>query len=532
MSVLTSRLDTRGPAYAEAREAMLAGLAEIDAEHAKALAGGGERYIERHRSRGGLLARERIELLLDEGSPFLELSTLAGWGSDFHVGASVVTGVGVVSGVECVIVANDPTVRGGSSNPWTLRKSQRAGEIAERNRMPMISLVESGGADLPTQKEIFIPGGGTFRHLTRLSAAGIPTIALVFGNSTAGGAYIPGMSDHVVMVRDRAKVFLGGPPLVKAATGEESDDESLGGARMHAEVSGLADHLAEDEYDAIRIGRRIVARLGHTKAGPAPAGSVVEPLHPAEELLGIMPPDLKIPVDPREVIARIVDGSEFDEFKPLYGAGLVTGWARLHGYPVGVLANDNGVLFSEEAQKAAQFIQLANRADTPLIFLHNTTGYMVGAEYEQGGIIKHGSMMINAVSNSTVPHFSVLIGASYGAGHYGMCGRAYDPRFLFAWPSARSAVMGPRQLAEVVSIVSRAAAAKKGAPYDDDQDAAMRELVERQIEAESLPMFLSGRVYDDGIIDPRDTRTVLGLCLSFAHNAPVAGTDTFGVFRM
>ncbi|MCY9784870.1 acyl-CoA carboxylase subunit beta [Nocardiopsis sp. EMB25] len=511
---------------------MLTALAEIDAEHAKAVAGGGERYVQRHRSRGGLLARERIELLLDEGSPFLELSPLAAWGSDFHVGASVVTGVGVVSGTECVIVANDPTVRGGSSNPWTLRKSARAAQIAEHNRMPLINLVESGGADLPTQKEIFVPGGRTFRDLTRLSAAGVPTIALVFGNSTAGGAYIPGMCDHVVMVRDRSKVFLGGPPLVKAATGEESDDESLGGARMHAEVSGLADHLAEDERDALRIGRSLVARLNRTKAGPVPGGPAAEPLYPAEELLGVMPPDLKVPVDPREVIARIVDGSVFDEFKPAYGAGLVTGWATLHGYPVGILANDDGVLFSAEAQKAAQFIQLANRADTPLVFLHNTTGYMVGREYEQGGIIKHGSMMINAVSNSTVPHFSVLIGASYGAGHYGMCGRAYDPRFLFAWPSARSAVMGPRQLAEVLSIVARQSAARKGQPYDEDQDTAMREMVERQIEAESLPLFLSGRVYDDGVIDPRDTRTVLGLCLSFAHNAPVRGTDRFGVFRM
>ncbi|MFJ9556539.1 acyl-CoA carboxylase subunit beta [Nocardiopsis sp. NPDC101807] len=532
MSVLGTRLDPASPAFAEARDAMLAKLAEIGAEHAKALAGGGEKYVERHRARGKLLPRERIELLLDEGSPFLELSPLAAWGSDFHVGASVVTGVGVVSGVECVVVANDPTVRGGSSNPWTLRKSARAAEIAEQNRMPMISLVESGGADLPTQKEIFVPGGRTFRDLTRLSAAGIPTVALVFGNSTAGGAYVPGMSDHVVMVRDRAKVFLGGPPLVKAATGEDSDDESLGGARMHAEVSGLADHLAEDEHDALRLGRRIVARLNHRKQGPAPRGAAAEPLHPAEDLLGVMPPDLKVPVDPREVVARIVDGSEFDEFKPAYGSGLVTGWAELHGYPVGVLANDNGVLFSAEAQKAAQFIQLANRADTPLVFLHNTTGYMVGREYERGGIIKHGSMMINAVSNSTVPHFSVLIGASYGAGHYGMCGRAYDPRFLFAWPSARSAVMGPRQLAEVLSTVARQAAAARGRPYDEEQDAAVREMVENQIEAESLPLFLSGRVYDDGVIDPRDTRTVLGLCLSHAHNAPVRGADRFGVFRM
>ncbi|MDE3724091.1 carboxyl transferase domain-containing protein [Nocardiopsis sp. N85] len=531
MTVLPSRIDTASAEFAEARESMLAALGEIDAEHAKALAGGGVEYVERHRSRGGLTARERVELLLDEGSPFLELSPLAGWGSEYTVGASLITGVGVVSGVECVIVANDPTVRGGASNPWTLKKSQRAGEIAAQNRMPMISLVESGGADLPSQKEIFIPGGRTFRDLTRLSADGIPTIALVFGNSTAGGAYVPGMSDHVVMVRDRAKVFLGGPPLVKAATGEESDDESLGGARMHAEVSGLADHLAEDEHDALRIGRRIVARLGHRKAGSPPAAAR-EPLHPGEDLIGVMPPDLKIPVDPREIIARVVDGSEFDEFKPSYGTGLVTGWADLHGYPVGVLANDHGVLFGAEAHKATQFIQLANRADTPLIFLHNTTGYMVGREYEQSGIIKHGSMMINAVSNSTVPHFSVLVGASYGAGHYGMCGRAYDPRFLFAWPSARSAVMGPKQLAEVLSIVARQSAARKGRPYDEEQDALVRQMVEGQIEAESLPLFLSGRVYDDGVIDPRDTRTVLGLCLSFAHNAPVRGTDRFGVFRM
>ncbi len=314
----------------------------------------------------------------------------------------------------------------------------------------MISLVESGGADLPTQKEIFIPGGRMFRDLTRLSAAGIPTIALVFGNSTAGGAYVPGMSDHVVMIRERSKVFLAGPPLVKMATGEESDDESLGGAEMHARTSGLADYLADDEPDAIRIGRRIVARLNWRKQGPAPA-PVVEPAYDPRELLGIVGADLRIPFDPREIIARIVDGSEFDEFKPLYGSSLVTGWADIYGYPVGILANARGVLFSDESQKAAQFIQLANRANTPLLFLHNTTGYMVGKPYEQDGIIKHGAMMINAVSNSTVPHISMLIGASYGAGHYGMCGRAFDPRFLFAWPSAKSAVMGGTQLAGVLS---------------------------------------------------------------------------------
>ncbi|MDG3009125.1 acyl-CoA carboxylase subunit beta [Rhodococcus sp. D2-41] len=532
MTTLRTTLDAGSADYAAAAEAMTTKLTEVEAEYAKAIAGGGPEKLERHRGRGKLTARERIELLVDEDSPFLELCPLAAWGSDFQVGASLVTGIGVVEGVECMIVANDPTVRGGTSNPWTLRKSFRANEIIEQNRLPVISLVESGGADLPTQKEVFIPGGRMFRDLTRASAAGIPTISLVFGNSTAGGAYIPGMSDHVVMIKDRSKVFLGGPPLVKMATGEESDDESLGGAEMHARTSGLADYFAADEQDAIRIGRQIVKRLNWNKQGPAPRAEVIDPLYDPEELLGIVPTDLKIPFDPREVIARVVDGSDFDEFKPLYGSSLVTGWAELHGYPIGILANARGVLFSEEAQKATQFIQLANRSNTPLLFLHNTTGYMVGKEYEQGGIIKHGAMMINAVSNSTVPHISLLIGASYGAGHYGMCGRAYDPRFLFAWPSAKSAVMGPAQLAGVISIVGRAAAEARGRAFDEDADAAMRAMVEAQIEAESLPMFLSGRLFDDGVIDPRDTRTVLGMCLSAIHNSPIKGAESFGVFRM
>src|SRR5690606_33264629 len=391
---------------------------------------------------------------------------------------------------------------------------------------------ESGGADLPTQKEIFIPGGAMFRDLTRLSAAGIPTISLVFGNSTAGGAYIPGMSDHVAMIKERSKVFLAGPPLVKMATGEESDDESLGGAEMHARTSGLADHFALDEQDAIRIGRRIVARLNWRKLGPAPAADAPPPRHDPEELLGLVPTDLKVPFAPREVIARVVDDSDFDEFKPLYGSSLVTGWARVHGYPIGILANARGVLFSEESQKAAQFIQLANQLDTPLLFLQNTTGYMVGEEYERRGIITHGSLLINAVSNSKVPHIAIVMGASYGVGNYGMCGRAYEPRFLFSWPNAKSAVMGPQQLAGVISIVGRQAAAARGEPYDEEADAAMRQMVEAQIEAESLAMFLSGRMLDDGIIDPRDTRTVLGMALSSIHSAPVRGADGYGVFRM
>ncbi|MCF8570152.1 acyl-CoA carboxylase subunit beta [Gordonia sp. HY002] len=532
MTVLKSRVDTASDEFAANVDAMNARLADLDVEFRAVLVGGGEKYVERHRKRGKLTARERIELMIDEDSPFLELCPLAAHGSQFTVGASVVVGLGVVEGVECMIVANDPTVKGGTSNPWTLRKILRANDIALQNRLPLVSMVESGGADLPTQKEVFVPGGRMFRDLTRLSASGIPTIALVFGNSTAGGAYVPGMSDHVVMIDERSKVFLGGPPLVKMATGEVSDDEELGGGAMHARTSGLGDYLAADEQDAVRIGRRIVARLNWRKQGPAPAAEVVAPLYDEAELLGIVPGDLKIPFDPREVIARIVDGSDFDEFKPEYGASLCTGWAVIHGYPVGILANAQGVLFSQEAQKATQFIQLANRSDTPLLFLHNTTGYMVGKEYEQGGIIKHGAMMINAVSNSTVPHISVLVGASYGAGHYGMCGRAYDPRFLFAWPSAKSAVMGAQQLAGVISIVSRAATEARGGVVDEEADAGMRAMIEAQIEAESVPTFLSGMLYDDGVIDPRDTRTILGQTLSAIATAPVEGTSNFGVFRM
>lgn len=520
------------------RAAMLDKISALDAEHAKAVAGGGERSVARHHQRGKLMPRERIELLVDEGSAFLELSPLAGWGSDFTVGASVVTGIGVVEGVECVITANDPSVKGGASNPWTVKKIFRAAQVAEQNGLPTISLVESGGADLPTQKEIFIPGGKLFRDLTRASAAKTPTIALVFGNSTAGGAYVPGMSDYTVMVKEQAKVFLGGPPLVKMATGEESDDESLGGAEMHARTSGLADYLAEDERDAIRLGRRIVARLNWRKARPeAERATYVEPAVDPDDLLDLIPTDLKVPFDPRDVIAHLVDGvgpdngAVFDEFKPLYGTSLVTGWAKIHGRPVGILANAQGVLFSEDAQKAAQFVQLANQSDTPLLFLHNTTGYMVGKDYEQGGIIKHGAMMINAISNSTVPHLTVILGASYGAGNYGMNGRAYEPRFLFTWPSAKSAVMGPAQLAGVLEIVAEQSAASKGEPFDREGFAGIKQVVEAQVEEQSLPYFLSGMLYDDGVIDPRDTRTVLGICLSVIDTRPYAGTDRFGVFR-
>ena len=348
-----------------------------------------------------------------------------------------------MSGVECVITASDPTVRGGSINPYTLRKNLRALEIARVNRLPIVNLVESGGADLPTQGELFVPAGRIFHDLTELSGLGIPTIALVFGNSTAGGAYVPGMCDYAVMVDRHAKVFLGGPPLVKMATGEESNDEELGGAAMHSRVSGLCDYFARDEHDALRLGRQIVASLNWHKRGPAPSRLADEPLYDCEELLGIAPVDLRVPFDPREVLARVVDGSRFDEYKASYGTSLVTGWASIHGYPVGVLANAQGVLFMDEAKKATEFIMLANQTDTPLVFLQNTTGYMVGRDYEQAGIIKDGAKMINAVTNSTVPHLTIVMGASYGAGNYGMCGRAFGPRFLFSWPNAKMAVMGP-----------------------------------------------------------------------------------------
>ncbi|MBX7264805.1 acyl-CoA carboxylase subunit beta [Micromonospora sp. Llam7] len=533
MTTLESPVDPASPTHQANRAALLERLADLDAALDHARAGGGEKYVARHHRRGKLLARERVELLLDRDSPFLELSPVAAYGTDFPVGASVVTGIGVVEGVECLVVANDPTVRGGAVNPWSLAKTRRAGEIALANRLPMVNLVESAGADLPTQAEIFIPGGRVFRDLTRLSAEKIPTVSVVFGNATAGGAYVPGMSDFTIMIKERSQVYLAGPPLVRMATGEDADDESLGGAAMHATRSGLADFLAADERDGIRLARQCVRRLNWRKQGPGPRNPMPQPpKYDPEELLGIVSADLKVPFDPRDVLARVLDGSEFDEFKPAYGTALVTGWGELHGYPVGVLANARGVLFSEEAQKATQFIQLANAADTPLIFLQNTTGYMVGTEYEQRGIIKHGALMINAVSNSKVPHLTVNLGASYGAGNYGMCGRAYEPRFLFTWPNARSAVMGPAQLAGVLSIVARQAAAARGHEFDEDSDAAMRMMVEQQIESQSGALFLSGRLYDDGVIDPRDTRTVLGLCLSAVHNAPVRGAGGFGVFRM
>ncbi|ALV39882.1 acetyl-CoA carboxylase carboxyltransferase subunit [Pseudarthrobacter sulfonivorans] len=532
MSVLASKLDTSTPQYLADRESMLGALAGLADLSRTVVAAGSDKAVSRHRDRGKLLARERVDLLLDEDTPLLELSSFAGaHESEEHPGARLITGIGQVSGVECVIIANESTVKGGSLSPSAVAKQLRALDIAERNRLPVVSLVESGGADLPQQADIFVPGGRTFRELTRLSAAGIPTIALVFGSSTAGGAYIPGMSEYTVFVEGAAAVYLGGPPLVKMATGEDIDDEALGGADMHARVSGLADYLAVDERDALRIGRQIVADLGWHKAGPEPTLSPDMPVLPADELLGVASSDPKRPMDVREVLARVLDGSRFNEFKPLYGRQLVCGWGSLAGYPVGVLAN-NGILFSAESQKASHFIQLANARNIPLLFVQNITGFMVGSAAERGGIIKDGAKLINAVSNSKVPHLTLMVGASYGAGNYGMSGRSYDPRFVFTWPNHRIAVMGGPQLAGVMSIISRRAAERANRPYDEDMDLQIRQRTEQMIDEQSSAVYATGRLWDDGVIDPRHTRTVLGLALSAVHSGPIEGATHFAPFRM
>jgi acetyl-CoA carboxylase carboxyltransferase component len=529
--VIATRIDTRSPEYRANHEANTAAVEKLRKALGEATIGGGEKYTSRHKAAGKLLPRERIELLLDRDSYFLELCALAGKDVPGHTtGAGFIGGIGRVSNVEVVISANDSTVKGGAISEVTAAKTGRLNDIAEQNHMPTIALVESAGADLPAQSKIFVPGGRGFRDLTRRSQQRIPSICLVFGSSTAGGAYIPGMSDYVVMVEKQAQVYLAGPPLVKMATGEDTDHEELGGAEMHSRISGVSDYLARDERDAIRIGREIVAHLNWRK-GAAPLPRPIEPpRYDAEELLGIASPDIKVPFDSREVIARIVDGSRFSEFKPLYGTTLVCGWAHLHGFPIGILAN-NGILFSESAQKGAQFIELCNQSDVPLLFLQNITGFMVGRKYEQEGIIKHGAKLINAVSNSTVPAITIMTGASYGAGNYAMSGRAYAPRFLFTWPNHRIAVMGGKQLAGVLDIIQRESAAKRGEQVDEQKLAMMKAMTEQMIEKESDPYFATARLWDDGIIDPRDTRTVVAIALSAAYSAPVRGTTSWGVFR-
>ncbi len=529
-TVLRSRLDTRSAEYRENLAVMQSLWGQVAEQLASVPTIGGQRYVDRHRMRGKLLVRERIEALVDPNTPFLELSPLAGWGTQDPVGVGLVTGIGVVEGVECAITGSDMTYRGGSANPTSWRKTARFNEIARQNRLPVINLNESAGADLPRQADLFIQGGGSFRDLTQMSKLGIPTITVAFGPNTAGGAYTPGMSDYTVFVKGRGTAYLGGPPLVKMAIDEIADEETLGGAEMHSRTSGLSDYLALDELDAIRIVRGIVRHLGWRKLGPGATERDEPPRYDPAELLGSASADVRIPFDIREVHARLLDGSRFEEFKPLYGDKLVCGWGSIHGFTVGVLGN-NGILFSEEAAKGAQFIQLCNRLEVPLLFMHNITGFMVGSKAEQGGIIRNGAKLINAVSNSTVPHLNLMVGASYGAGNYGMAGKAYNPRFIFSWPNHKVAVMGPKQLAGVMEIIARNAAAGRGIDVDEDALTAQSAALEAQIEHESTALFSTGRLWDDGIIHPADSRTVLGLALSAVHSNVIEGATDYGVWR-
>jgi acetyl-CoA carboxylase carboxyltransferase component len=530
MFPLPTRVDRKSEVFRANVEANLASIARLQESLARANAGGGPRYVERHLARGKLLPRQRIDLLLDRDAPFLEIGALAGGHDGGHPGAALIGGIGRVSGTEVLITASEATVQGGAINEAGVRKSARLAQIAAENRLPVVHCIESAGADLPNQADIFIPGGEGFRDITRRSRDRVPTISLVFGSCTAGGAYVPGMSDYVIMVDRAAMMYLAGPPLVKMALGEVVDDEALGGAAMHSRVSGVADYLARDEADAIRIGRELVAQLAWRKLGPAPSGPADPPRYDAADLLGLASADVKVPFDVREVLARVVDGSRFHEFKPSYGGTLVTGFAEIFGYRVGVLGN-NGVLLTESANKGAQFIQLCNQSDTPLIFLANITGFMVGRAAEESGIIKAGAKMINAVSNSTVPSITLNIGGSYGAGNYAMMGRAYQPRFLFAWPNQRVAVMGGEQLAGVLDLVKREAAARSGRPVNEEELAMLKAVLQGKVERESEALYASGRQWDDGVIDPRDTRAVLGLALSAIHAAPVQGTSAWGTFR-
>ena len=539
---IVSKLDKQNDQYEINTSEMISKLNDIDQLLDEAELGGGSHHHERLAKKGKMSIRERIFNVLDPDTPFLEISPLAAYDSDYAIGGGCVAGIGVISGVECVIFGNDPTVLAGALTHYASKKWGRCIEIARDNGIPYISFVESAGADLrinPMSKEKpwnigtghFAETGRWFYEMTELSKMRIPTIAVVFGSSTAGGAYQPGMSDYNIFIKDQSKVFLAGPPLVKMATGEESDDETLGGAQMHSEVSGLSDYLAEDEMDALRICREVVSHLNWKKAESDPKAKSECPLYDSEDLLGLVSPDLKTPFDIKEAIARFVDGSRFEEFKPLFGPTIVTGWAEVHGYPVGIVGN-NGAIYPDSAQKAAHFIQLCNKTNTPIIFLQNVTGFLVGKEFERDGIVKKGSQMINAVSNSTVPHITIILGASYGAGTYAMSGRAFNNRFTFLWPSAKIAVMGGKQIAGVMSMVRRARAMRKGEEFDEKQDKLLADAVEKLQDQGSLAVEATGLISDDGIIDPRDTRTVLGICLSVAGNKPIEGTKEYGVFRL
>ena len=538
MPQLKSKLDTLSPAFTANAAHMRALVEELNIHTNKAAEGGGADANAKHTARGKLLPRDRVKALLDQGSPFLEFSPLAAWGVYGKTGhdapaAGVITGIGRVSGQEVVIVANDATVKGGTYYPLTVKKHLRAQEVAMQNNLPCVYLVDSGGAFLPLQDEVFPDKehfGRIFYNQANLSAKGIPQIACVMGSCTAGGAYVPAMCDESIIVKNQGTIFLGGPPLVKAATGEIVTAEELGGGDVHSRTSGVTDHLAENDQHALGIAREIVAHLNRKKSAPVAMQPVVDPKYAAEELYGIIPKDTKQPFDIREVIARIVDGSDFHEFKALYGTTLVCGFAHIWGHPVGIVAN-NGILFSESALKGAHFIELCNQRGTPLIFLQNITGFMVGKKYETGGIAKDGAKMVTAVSCAKVPKFTVLIGGSFGAGNYGMCGRAFNPRFLWTWPNTRISVMGGEQAASVLATVKRDGIEGKGGAWSADEEEAFKAPIRKQYEEQGNPYYATARLWDDGVIDPAQTRTVLGLGLSAAMNAPIEKTD-YGVFRM
>jgi len=543
---LKSTLDTKSEQFIKNKEMMLDKLKFLDGLLDLAEIGGGMHHHERLAKRGKMPVRQRVMNVLDPDTPFLEIQPYAAYGTNnYNVGGGCVSGIGIISGVECVIFANDPSVKAGAMTVYVGEKWARAIEISRDNKIPFISFVESAGGDLnvsrgdgdnppiaPTlQQSHFASTGRFFYEMTELSKLRIPVISVVFGSSTAGGAYQPGMSDYNIFIKDQSKAFLAGPPLVKMATGEESDDETLGGAKMHSEISGLSDYLAEDEMDALRICREVVSHLNWTKKGNEPDIKSSEPEYNEEELLGILSEDLKSAVDIKEIIARFVDGSKFEEFKPLYGSTLVCGWATVHGYQVGILGN-NGPIYPQSAEKGASFIQLCNKRNIPLIFLHNVTGFLVGKDFERQGIIKKGSQLINAVSNSTVPHITFIVGASYGAGTYAMSGKAYNNRFTFLWPTAKIAVMGPEQMAGVMSIVRRAKAMRDGKKFDEKADQQLKEMVIDYLEKLSHGLVASSMLTDDGIIDPRDTRDVIGFCLSIVNNNHIEGAKEYGVFRL
>ena len=535
MTVIESTIDTRSPEFQTNAQQLRAAVDELKAQMAKVALGGGEKARNKHTERGKLLPRERIRALLDPGSPFLELSSLAAHGmyDDAAPCAGVITGIGRVHGQEIVVVANDATVKGGTYFPMTVKKHLRAQEIALENRLPCIYLVDSGGAFLPLQDEVFPDKehfGRIFYNQARLSGLGLAQIAVVMGSGTAGGAHVPAMCDETIIVKEHGTICLGGPPLVKAATGEVVDAESLGGAEVHTSVSGVADHFAENDAHALAIARDVLRHLNRRKELPVAVAPPREPAYPAQDIYGIVPADTRRPFDIREIIARIVDGSEFQEFKARYGKTLVCGFAHIHGYPVGIVAN-NGILFAESALKGAHFIELCNQRNIPLVFLQNITGFMVGRKYENAGIAKDGAKMVTAVACSHVPKFTVIIGGSFGAGNYAMCGRGYQPRFLWMWPNARISVMGGEQAASVLATVRRDGLEAAGTQWSGAEEEAFKAPIRAQYERQGHPYYASARLWDDGVIDPADTRRVLGLAISASLNAPIE-PQRYGVFRM